>query len=198
MTGRTDRWIQRTTIGCVGMLAMIAGTVSYLHMHLLVQLHGEPGWVAALTPLSVDGMIVAASTTLLAESRSGGRGGLLPWGLLAAGSVASLAANASKESTITAVIRVAEGHVIWSDLLECLLDSGNSESIVLDLHPGRSTPIDVPDIIFDQDQYLAEVQRAITDREWESERWRTAQLLDEYLSPGHPWSIGEELLPGIR
>lgn len=104
----------------------------------------------------------------------------------------------SEESTIAAVIRVAEGHVIWSDLLECLLDSGNSESIVLDLHPERSTPIDVPDIIFDQDQYLAEVQRAITDREWESERWRTAQLLDEYLSPGHPWSIGEELLPGDR
>jgi len=38
-------------------------------MHLLVELHGQPGWVAALTPLSVDGMIVAAST-LLAESRS--------------------------------------------------------------------------------------------------------------------------------
>jgi len=57
------------------MLALIAGTVSYLHMHLLVQLHGQPGWVAALTPLSVDGMIVAASTTLLAESRSGGAGG---------------------------------------------------------------------------------------------------------------------------
>jgi hypothetical protein len=28
---------------------------------------GQPGWVASLTPLSVDGMIVAASTTLLAE-----------------------------------------------------------------------------------------------------------------------------------
>ena len=51
------------------MLALIAGTVSYLHMHLLVELHGQPGWVAALTPLSVDGMIVAASTTLLAEAR---------------------------------------------------------------------------------------------------------------------------------
>jgi hypothetical protein len=75
------------------MLALIAGTVSYLHMHLLVELHGQPGWVATLTPLSVDGMIVAASTTLLAESRSGGRGGFLPWVLLAAGSVASLAAN---------------------------------------------------------------------------------------------------------
>jgi hypothetical protein len=35
--------------------------------------HGQPVWVAALTPLSVDGMIVAASTTLLADSRSGGR-----------------------------------------------------------------------------------------------------------------------------
>jgi len=29
-------------------------TVSYLHMHLLVELHRQPGWVAALTPLSVD------------------------------------------------------------------------------------------------------------------------------------------------
>lgn len=36
-----------------------------LHMHMLVARHGQPGWVAALTPLSVDGMIVAASTTLL-------------------------------------------------------------------------------------------------------------------------------------
>jgi hypothetical protein len=77
----------------VALLALIAGTVSYLHMHTLVELHGQPGWVAALTPLSVDGMIVAASTTLLADSRSGRRGGALHWALLVAGSVASLAAN---------------------------------------------------------------------------------------------------------
>jgi hypothetical protein len=102
MTGPANRWIRRITIGCVGMLALIAGTVSYLHMHLLVQLHGQPGWVAALTPLSVDGMIVAASTTLLAESRSGTRGGFLPWALLVVGSVASLAANvAVAEPTAT-------------------------------------------------------------------------------------------------
>ena len=89
-------------MGCVGMLALIAGTVSYLHMHLLVELHGQPGWVAALTPLSVDGMIVAASTTLLADSRAGARGGFLPWALLAIGSVASLAANvAVAEPTAT-------------------------------------------------------------------------------------------------
>src|SRR5437868_2777394 len=93
MTGLADIWIRRTTIGCVALLALIAGTVSYLHMHRLVALYGQPGWVAALTPLSVDGMIVAASTTLLAESRAGRRGGTLPWALLVAGSIASLAAN---------------------------------------------------------------------------------------------------------
>src|SRR5215469_12206309 len=93
MSRRPGGWIGWTTIGCVALLAVIAGTVSYLHMHQLVAQHGQPGWVTALTPLSVDGMIVAASTALLADSRSGGRGGLLPWALLVIGSVASLAAN---------------------------------------------------------------------------------------------------------
>jgi hypothetical protein len=93
MSRPVDRWIGWTTTGCVVLLALIAGTVSYLHMYLLVELHGQPGWVAALTPLSVDGMIVAASTTLLADSRAGERGGKLRWALLVAGSAASLAAN---------------------------------------------------------------------------------------------------------
>jgi Protein of unknown function (DUF2637) len=102
VNARADRWIRRTTTGCVALLALIAGTVSYLHMHLLVELHGQPGWVAALTPLSVDGMIVAASTTLLADSRRGCRGGSLSWLLLGAGSVASLTANvAVAEPTVT-------------------------------------------------------------------------------------------------
>jgi hypothetical protein len=101
VTGQVDRWITRTTIVCVTMLALIAGTVSYLHMHLLVALHGQPGWVAALTPLSVDGMIAAASTTLLADSRSGNRGGALPWTLLVIGSAASLAANVAAAEPTT-------------------------------------------------------------------------------------------------
>jgi hypothetical protein len=40
------------------------------------------GWVTALTPISVDGMIAAASTTLLAESRTGRRREVLPWALM--------------------------------------------------------------------------------------------------------------------
>jgi hypothetical protein len=98
----SDRWIGWTTTGCVALLALIAATVSYLHMHMLVEAHGQPGWVAALTPFSVDGMIVAASTTLLADSRSGSRGGILPWALLVIGSMTSLAANvAAAEPTAT-------------------------------------------------------------------------------------------------
>jgi hypothetical protein len=90
------------------MLGLIAATVSYIHMHMLVELRGQPGWVAALTPFSVDGMIVAASTTLLADSRSGGRGGFLPWALLVIGSVASLTANvAVAEPTNTGRVIVA-------------------------------------------------------------------------------------------
>jgi hypothetical protein len=47
-------------------------------------------------------MIVAASMTLLADSRTGNRGGFLPWALLVAGSAASLAANvAVAEPTAT-------------------------------------------------------------------------------------------------
>jgi hypothetical protein len=49
MNRPADRWFWWTTTGCMGLLALIAGTVSYLHMHALVGLHGQPGWVAALT-----------------------------------------------------------------------------------------------------------------------------------------------------
>lgn len=41
MTGRADWWITRRTIGCVALLALIAGTVSYLHMNMLVALHEQ-------------------------------------------------------------------------------------------------------------------------------------------------------------
>lgn len=75
------------------MLAGSAAVVSYRHMHTLALAHGESSWTATLIPLSVDGMVVASSMTLLADSRAGHSGGLLPWALLAIGSAASLAAN---------------------------------------------------------------------------------------------------------
>jgi hypothetical protein len=73
MSGGADRWIRWTMTGCVGLLALIAGSVSYLHRDLLVESHGQPGRVAA-------------STTLLTDSLAGNRGRVLPWAPLAVGS----------------------------------------------------------------------------------------------------------------
>ncbi|WP_435107223.1 DUF2637 domain-containing protein [Nocardiopsis synnemataformans] len=89
-SSRLSRWV---TIAAVLLLAGIAAVVSYSHMYELALRHGEPEWRAALFPLSVDGMIVGASVTLLSDARQGRRGGALPWVLLIVGSVASLAAN---------------------------------------------------------------------------------------------------------
>jgi hypothetical protein len=50
MSAGADRWIRWTTSGCAALLALIAGAVSCLHMHMLVELHGQPGRLAALTP----------------------------------------------------------------------------------------------------------------------------------------------------
>ncbi len=90
---RGDRWIRWTTTASVVLLAGIAAVVSYRHMHTLALAHGESSWPATLLPLSVDGMVVASSMTLLADSRVGRSGGLLPWALLAVASAASLGAN---------------------------------------------------------------------------------------------------------
>ena len=140
MSGAADRWIKRTTTGCVAMLALIAGTVSYLHMHILVELHGQPGWVAALTPLSVDGMIVAASTTLLADSRSGRRGGVLTWALLAIGSVASLAANvAVAEPTTTGRVIAAWPSFALIGAYELLMRQVRRTATV-SISPGQQIP----------------------------------------------------------
>lgn len=89
----SSRWSRWTTIAAVLLLAVIASVVSYSHMYELALRHGEPEWRAALFPLSVDGMIVASSMTLLSDARNGRKGGLLPWSLLIIGSAASLAAN---------------------------------------------------------------------------------------------------------
>lgn len=88
-----DRAIRWTTTLSVVVLAGIAAVLSYEHMFVLVRRYGETSWTSTLVPVSVDGMIVASSMTLLADSRSGRRGGLLPWILLVIGSAASLAAN---------------------------------------------------------------------------------------------------------
>src|SRR5215469_4664022 len=47
----------------------------------------------------------------------------------------------------------------------------------------RGRPWDLPDLHFDRQQYVAEIERASADGSWETSRRRTARLLYERLEP---------------
>ncbi|MBL7487445.1 DUF2637 domain-containing protein [Frankia sp. AgB1.9] len=88
-----DSWIRLATVLAVLAVAVIAASVSYRHIRGVALDHGEDPTAAAIIPISVDGLIVAASMTLLADSRAGRRRNWLPYTLLALSSAASVAAN---------------------------------------------------------------------------------------------------------
>jgi hypothetical protein len=66
-----DRVIRFTTAAGVCAVAAFAAVVSYSHIYGLGREHGQDGTAARLLPLSVDGLILAASLVLLHEARNG-------------------------------------------------------------------------------------------------------------------------------
>jgi Protein of unknown function (DUF2637) len=66
-----DRVIRFTTAAVVSAVAAFAAVVSYSHIYGLGRAHGQDGTAARLLPLSVDGLILAASLVLLHEARNG-------------------------------------------------------------------------------------------------------------------------------
>jgi hypothetical protein len=81
-------------------VALVAAVASYDHQRALAALAGED-WRAWLLPVSVDGLIVAASMSMLVRRRAGMPAGALAWASLLAGIGASLAANvAAAEATM--------------------------------------------------------------------------------------------------
>jgi hypothetical protein len=74
-------------------LAGLAATVSYRHMLLLAQRHGQRGIDAHAFPLCVDGLDLIGVLVLLADRRAARASGWLPWSVLAVGTIASIAAN---------------------------------------------------------------------------------------------------------
>jgi hypothetical protein len=85
-------WVRRVTTASVLAVALVAAVASYEHMRALADLAGE-GWRSWLLPISVDGLAVAASMTMLVRRRAGQPAGALPWVALLLGLGASLAAN---------------------------------------------------------------------------------------------------------
>jgi len=63
--------IRFATAAVVCAVAAVAAVVSYSHIYGLGRAHGQDGTAARLLPLSVDGLILAASLVLLHEARNG-------------------------------------------------------------------------------------------------------------------------------
>jgi len=115
------RAVRVVTVAAVLLVAAVAAVVSYAHMQTVSQRAGEQ-WRAWLLPLSVDGLVVAASMVLLTRRRAGLPGGWLAWGALLGGVGASLAANvAAAEPTATARVVAAWPALAFAVAFELLL-----------------------------------------------------------------------------
>jgi hypothetical protein len=66
-----DRVIRFATAAVVCAVAAFAAVISYSHIYGLGRVHEQDGTAARLLPLSVDGLIPAASLVLLHEARNG-------------------------------------------------------------------------------------------------------------------------------
>jgi hypothetical protein len=90
----------RTTVLAVIAVALVAAVASYDHQRSLAEMAGED-WRAWLLPVSVDGLVLVASHTMLVRRRARQSGGVLAWAALLLGLTASLAANvAAAEATL--------------------------------------------------------------------------------------------------
>jgi len=119
--GAPGRCARVVTVGAVLLVAAVAAIVSYAHMQEVADRAGE-GWRAWLLPLSVDGLVVAASMVLLTGRRAALPGGRLAWCALLGGVGASLAANvAAAEPNVTARVVAAWPALAFAVAFELLL-----------------------------------------------------------------------------
>jgi hypothetical protein len=88
-----DRLIRASTALVVTAVASFAAVVSYSHIYDLGRAHGQAGTAARLLPLSVDGLILAASLVMLHEARNRRPAPALARGMLGLGVAATVAAN---------------------------------------------------------------------------------------------------------
>jgi Protein of unknown function (DUF2637) len=88
-----DKLIRIATALVVSAVAAFAAIVSYSHIYDLARVHGQAGTAARLLPLSVDGLILAASLVLLHEARADREAPGLAQLMLGLGVAATVGAN---------------------------------------------------------------------------------------------------------
>jgi len=133
------------TVAAVLLVATVAALVSYAHMREVAERAGEQ-WRAWLLPLSVDGLVVAASMVLLTRRRVGLPGGWLAWCALLGGVGASLAANvAAADPSVTARLVAAWPALAFAVAFELLLQQRRGAVVrqveVVPGHPDHAGPV---------------------------------------------------------
>ena len=135
-------WVRRVTTAAVLAVAIVAAVASYAHMQALAAHAGED-WRAWLLPISVDGLAVAASMTMLVRRRAGRGAGALPWAALLLGLGASLAANvAAAEPTVVGRLVAAWPPVGLLLSYELLLQQHSGRPGVQTVRPGAVQPLE--------------------------------------------------------
>ena len=181
----TPGWATRAvTVGAVLLVAAVAAIVSFAHMWTVADRAGEQ-WRAWLLPLSVDGLVVAASMALLTRRRAGLPGGRLAWCALLGGVGASLAANiAAAEPTATARVVAAWPALAFAVAFELLLQQRRVPAVepvdepVGEDRPGTDPVVDVPGEVDEP-----AVEPAV---EVDPVAARIAQLVDAARTEGRP------------
>jgi hypothetical protein len=80
--------------------------------------------------------------------------------------------------------------ISWVDFRDF---TGVFDGPIADSHDEEGQPWRLPDLHFDREQYLAEVERATRDWSWETDRRATARLLGKQLR-----ELGAELPPDLK
>jgi hypothetical protein len=94
-----DRAIRWLTAAVVIAVAAFAAVVSYAHIYDLGRAHGQAGTAAGLLPLSVDGLIAAASLVMLHAARQRQPVPALARFMLGLGVAAPVGANVAYEGS---------------------------------------------------------------------------------------------------
>ena len=178
-------WATRVvTVAAVLLVATVAAVVSFEHMREVAARAGEQ-WRAWLLPLSVDGLVVAASMVLLTRRRAGLPGGRLAWAALLGGVGASLAANiAAAEPTVTARLVAAWPALAFAVAFELLLQQRRVPAAEPVVEPGERVVEDPPspDPVVDQADEMAEPVSTAVD----PLAARAAELVDAAHAEGRP------------
>lgn len=127
MSAPASPTIRHTTTAAVAAVGLIAAVVSYSHMQQLGYHHGE-SWRSYLIPISIDGLMAAASMVLLTRRRSGLPASPLAWVALVLGGIASLSANmADAQPNATAILYAGWAPLGFLLAFELLLQQRRAE-----------------------------------------------------------------------